>query len=176
MKKQVLIIMSVALASFLMGTTFSGLALDTESPFAKIWQAISNLQGRVENLEESANGGSEFADFVNEITRVEYLGMRRLNMTGLYYYLYGVSGLWNISKVQTEPFKDKFLSIVNEEWGYACCFIYTTTHSGDMYTLPPNPLLDQGYERGLTVRIGRELSEAEVEAIRVLILEYLAKP
>jgi basic membrane protein A len=56
MRKQVLIIVSVALASFLMGATFSVVASDGENPFAKIWKAISNLQERVENLERAIGG------------------------------------------------------------------------------------------------------------------------
>jgi len=56
MRRQVLIITSVALASFLMGTTFSVIASNGENPFAQIWQAISNLQGRVENLERALGG------------------------------------------------------------------------------------------------------------------------
>ena len=56
MRKQVLIIISVALASFLMGATFSVVASNGENLFAKIWQAISNLQERVENLERALGG------------------------------------------------------------------------------------------------------------------------
>jgi peptidoglycan/xylan/chitin deacetylase (PgdA/CDA1 family) len=54
MRKQVLIILSVALASFLLGTTFSVVALNGENPFVKIWEAINNLQKKVETLDEPA--------------------------------------------------------------------------------------------------------------------------
>lgn len=117
MRKRLLVIVSVALASFLMGTTFSAVAFDTESPFAKIWQAINNLQGRVENLEESANGESEVAEFIDEISRVEFLEMEYWNWSGPRYYDYGVSGHWNISKIQTEPINDKLLSTLGGEDG-----------------------------------------------------------
>jgi hypothetical protein len=55
MRKQVLIITSVALASFLIGTMFSVMAVDGENPFARIWQAISNLQTRVTALEQGTS-------------------------------------------------------------------------------------------------------------------------
>jgi hypothetical protein len=163
MKKQVLIIVSVALASFLIGTTFSAMALDGENPFVKIWQAINNLQGRVENLEESTNGESEFADFINIITRVEFLQMEHWNWT--YIYEYGVSGHWNISKIQTEPFEDRLLSTLSD--------VTLTAPIGGFMSIP---FRHQGYESGIRIYVDRELSEVEIETVRVLIQEYLAKP
>jgi hypothetical protein len=59
-KKHVLTIMSVAVFSFLIGTTFSTnlkvlASEDNGIPFGRVWEAIYDLQSRVTSLEESIN-------------------------------------------------------------------------------------------------------------------------
>ena len=59
-KRQVLVMVSIAVMSFLIGTMFSTnfMALGSNEygiPFAKIWEAIDDLQARVTSLEESVD-------------------------------------------------------------------------------------------------------------------------
>jgi len=166
MRKQVLILVSVALGSFLVGTMFSVMAIDGENPFARIWQAISDLQRRVENIEESQNGTSsaDIERYINEISRVELL--RASSGDGIpYYYYYGVSGHWNITKLQTEPFKEKLNSTIGGALMY--CDAYDNTY----YSLQPE---GKGYTQLINMAVSRELSPTETEEVRLLIKSYLA--
>jgi len=164
-KKQVVTMVSIAIMSFLMGTTVNLVATASDgNPFDKIWQAIYDLQGRVENIEESINGPSRIEEFINEISRVEFLRMEYLTREEVYLYEYGVSGHWNISKIQTEPIIEKLSSTLS---GVASISVYSSQG---------NPFANQGYEHGIDVMVNRELSEVEIETVRVLIQEYLAKP
>lgn len=56
-KRQVLTLVSIAVISFLIGTTFSitTLAMDGRNPFDKIWEAIYGLQDRVSTIEEQSS-------------------------------------------------------------------------------------------------------------------------
>jgi uncharacterized protein YxeA len=108
MKKQVLIIVSVALASFLMGTTFSVIASDGENPFVKIWQAIYNLQGRVENVEESMNEESYDSGWIDITDKCgQYFNItHNLNSTDVMVDIQGRSesksiGVLNIEGIKT---------------------------------------------------------------------------
>lgn len=63
-KKQVITMMSIAVMSFLIGTMFSTnfMALGSDEygiPFAKIWEAIYDLQARVTSLEDSTSTNSK---------------------------------------------------------------------------------------------------------------------
>jgi len=56
MRRQFLIITSVAVVSFLIGTMFSVTAMDGRgNPWDKVWTAISELQARVTSLEQYTN-------------------------------------------------------------------------------------------------------------------------
>jgi hypothetical protein len=55
-KKQVLSMVSIAVISFLIGTTLNVMATASNgNPWDNVWEAIFNLQARVTSLEESTN-------------------------------------------------------------------------------------------------------------------------
>jgi len=56
MKRQVTIMISIATVSFLIGTMFNVMAMDSGgNPWDKVWTAISELQARVNALEQGTN-------------------------------------------------------------------------------------------------------------------------
>jgi len=172
MRRQLLIIVSVAVVSFLIGTMFNvtTLAVDGGNPFDKIWQAINDLQARVTSLEQSTNtelqGRVENIEkYVNEITRVELVRIGSYDGAP-YTYQYGVSGHWNVTKLQTEPFIEKLNSTITGDLKE--CGIYDAP--------PLDPEYGKGYERSVCMAVCRELSLTEIEEVRRLIQEYLAKP
>jgi len=169
-KRRVLTMVSVAIVSFLIGTMFStsfmALASDENGvPFAKIWEAIYDLQGRVENIEEQMNGASgvDFEEFINEISRVELI---YLFVGAEPYYWYGVSGHWNVTKLQTEPFEEKLDSTIGGALVFCESRFVGTNWKPEW----------KGYERVLQIYVDRELNPTEIEEVRLLIEEYLAKP
>jgi len=156
-KKQVLTMISIAVMSFILGTTFN-----------------ENLMAL--GSKEYGISGVDFEEFINETSRVELIRTEPIfgrpedkegkeEIIG-YQYVYGVSGIWNISKIQTEPIIDKLSTLLS---GLESIWV------GVFFS---SPFENQGYERGITVYVygDRELSEAEIETIRLLIEEYLAKP
>jgi len=171
-KKQVLAIVSIAVISFLIGTTLNVMATDSGgNPWDKIWEALNNLQGRVKNIEGA----------INEISRVE-LVRNITSTTGfpeffVYTYLYGVSGHWNISKLQNEPIIEKVNSTLSGALHIRAEFNAFTTWRAWQYTSNPfDPEELKGYQHGIQMTVLRELTETEIENIRSIIQEYLAKP
>jgi len=99
-----------------------------------------------------------------EPPRVQFLRMEYWNLSGPYSYWYGVYGHWNVSKIQTEPINDKLLSTLGG------------ATSISVFTVIVNPFQNQGYDLVVDLRVDRKLSVVEIETVRVLIQEYLARP
>ena len=141
-KKQVVVIASIALVCFLIGTS---MASDGSNPFDKIWKAINDLEART-------------------TPRVELLFTHRVEHPYIHYhYGYAFIGQWNTSKIQVEPFNDKLNSTLNGRLLW------------DAYVREDNPLAPhmKGYEHYVRVVVKEELTEADIEITRLLILEYL---
>jgi len=185
-KKQVVTMVSIAIISFLLGTSVNFVATARDrNPFDEIWKAIYDLQRRVESIEESIEESptADFKEFINEISRVELLSTRPIELEVIdeetgevveiiivgYYYQFGVSGIWNVSKIQTEPIKERLNSLLS---GLEPSEVCVRAHEADPF------YRNEGYERqvDLILYCDRELSEAEIEAVRLLFEEYLAKP
>ena len=64
-RKQIIVVISIALVSFLIGTS---MAADGRNPFDKIWKEIYDLQARVTSLEESTNSHDKTWHFVTSFT------------------------------------------------------------------------------------------------------------
>ncbi|MCK4474495.1 hypothetical protein KAU30_01525 [Candidatus Bathyarchaeota archaeon] len=78
--------------------TINSTLTNTKSTVTSLQNELTALSSEVENL------NSIFGGFINEISRVELLRVGSVDGAPYYYY-YGVSGHWNITKLQTEPFK-----------------------------------------------------------------------
>ena len=122
--------------------------------------SVTSLQNELATLsDEVANLNSSIGGFINEISRVELLGAS-VGATCRYYY--GVSGLWNVTKLQTEPFTEKLNSTIGG-----------ALKGWESYFLMPS-LEHKGYERQVQLNADRELNPTEIEEVRLLIEEYLA--
>ena len=134
--------------------TINATLTNTRSSVASLQNELTTLSDEVANLNSSIGG------FINEISRVELLGASVGAITCRYYY--GVSGLWNVTKLQTEPFEEKLNSTIGgalKDW--------------ESYFLMP--LLEhKRYERHVQLNVDRELNPTEIEEVRLLIEEYLA--
>ena len=154
MKRQVTIMISIATVSFLIGTMFNVMAMDSQgNPWDKVWTAIFELQRGIRNIEES----------VSETSRVELVRVGSVDGAPHYYY-YGVSGHWNVTKLQTEPFKDQLNSTIGG----------ALTHlESNLGVVSPFDPEYKGYERIVIMTVNRELSPTEIEEVGLLILKYL---
>ena len=153
-EKQIVAIMSIAAISFLLGTTINFVATASGgNPWDKVWTAISELQRGIRNIEES----------VSETSRVELVRVGSVDGAPYYYY-YGVSGRWNVTKLQTEPFKDQLNSTIGG------ALTYLESNLGVVSPFDPEY---KGYERIVIMTVNRELSPTEIEEARLLIQEYL---
>jgi hypothetical protein len=115
-------------------------------------------------LRDTQSSNIDIERFLHEISRVELL--RNSSGDGAsYQYYYGVSGHWNITKLQTEPLKDKLNSTISG------ALMWCAGYENSYYSLEPE---GKGYTELINMGISRELSPTEIEEVRLLIETYLA--
>jgi hypothetical protein len=112
--------------------------------------ALLEFDRRIRTIEE----------YINEISRVELLAS-----SGNTYY-FGVSGHWNITKLQTEPFQDTLNSTIGG------ALLYCNDFDNTYYSLQAE---GKGYTQLINMNISRELNPTEIEDVRLLIKSWLAQ-
>ena len=126
-------------------------------------QGLQGVQGPKGDTGPQGPSGVDL-EFISEISRVEL--QRVLSGDGApYYYYYGVSGIWNVTKLQTEPFTEKLNSTMGGaliNWDTSFAGIGSPEY--------------KGYERLVYLAVDRELNPTEIEEFRLLIKGYLAQP
>lgn len=100
---------------------------------------------------------------LNDTTRVEFVEYSLDNPYG-HSYWYGVRGLWNITKLQTDPFAKRVNSTING------ALIFCGWGGSNPFSAE-----NKGFEYGPTICASRQLTTLEIDEIRVIIESYLAK-
>jgi cell division protein FtsB len=175
MRKRILVVVSVALASFLTGTMFSTNYFASGAKPPSVWDAIKELQAEVNSLNnavvEQQAKISELSErigiikeYVDETSKVELLWISTPDDVNYNYY-YGVTGHWNVTKLQNYNFKEELNATISG----ALTYPLLTGFGSPTY----QPEL-KGYEQKATMQTNRQLSQEEMESVRLLIKEYLA--